>query len=145
MRPVQILTGSTYKCYYSGKDLLLVCLLAESTGFYLKWVHVCFQTLINLLQTEGASFANPEEADRMQVCVILSTTDLFMFNLCRQKIHLPHQKWSPVIILCNTNSNSCTVLLPVTNYEPTVLYITFCNLFLCLFRHCCEHALLLCN
>ena len=46
-----------------------VCVCAESTGYYLRWVHVCFQSLINLLQQEGAPYANAEEADRMQVKV----------------------------------------------------------------------------
>ncbi|XP_076463205.1 uncharacterized protein LOC143295408 isoform X2 [Babylonia areolata] len=44
-----------------------VVMYIESTGQYLKWVHVCFQTLINLLQTEGASFSNSGDADRLQV------------------------------------------------------------------------------
>ena len=66
-----------------------MCMLAESTGFYLKWVHVCFQTLINLLQTEGASFANSEEANRMQVHVIFCPPlTFFLFHVAVSYTHL---------------------------------------------------------
>ncbi|XP_070194684.1 amyloid protein-binding protein 2-like isoform X2 [Littorina saxatilis] len=56
--------GKHDKAIYHLKQVLMS---VESTGHYLRWVEVCFQTLITLLQTEGASFANPEEGDRMQV------------------------------------------------------------------------------
>ncbi|KAL8607182.1 hypothetical protein ACOMHN_009576 [Nucella lapillus] len=55
--------------------LTQVPMYVESTGHYLKWVHVCFQTLISLLQTEGTAFTNTEEADRLQVHLSLWLKD----------------------------------------------------------------------
>lgn len=44
-----------------------VIMLTETSGCYLKWVHVCFETLLSLLQSPGATNTQTEEADRLQV------------------------------------------------------------------------------
>ncbi|KAK7508434.1 hypothetical protein BaRGS_00000673 [Batillaria attramentaria] len=49
------------------QHLRQVVMMIETTGLYLKWVHVCFETLLSLLQSPDASYSSSEEADRLQV------------------------------------------------------------------------------
>lgn len=60
--------GQHEKAIYHLKQVIMY---HESTGTYLKWVEICFQTLISLLQTPGAPYANSEEADHLQVVLSL--------------------------------------------------------------------------